>query len=63
MILAMILAMVEQKLRLFAVSLAALVAAAFVLPGEAAAAEKGLYLEGRAGAISAEDSRVCGHLP
>lgn len=50
--------MIKQKLRLFTVSLAMLAVAGLVLPGVSAAAEKGLYLEGRAGAIYAEDTQV-----
>ncbi len=50
--------MVKQKLRVFAVSLATLAVGAFVLPGVSAAADKGLYIEGRAGATFAEDSQL-----
>jgi outer membrane protein OmpA-like peptidoglycan-associated protein len=52
--------MVKQKFRVFAVfalSLAILTAGAFVLPGVSVAAEKGIYIEGRAGAVFADDSK------
>ena len=52
--------MVKEKFRVFAVvalSLAILAAGAFVLPGVSAAAEKGIYIEGRAGAVFADDSK------
>lgn len=50
--------MVKQNIRVFAVSLAAVAAGAFVLPGVSAAADKGLYLEGRAGAVFPKDFQV-----
>ena len=50
--------MVKQKFRVIALSLAVVAAGVFGQPGASVAAEKGLYIEGRLGAISAEDSQL-----
>jgi opacity protein-like surface antigen len=52
--------MIKQNLRIFGVSLVALMTAALVLPGPsiAAEAEKGLYLQGQGGISFPEDSQV-----
>ena len=50
--------MIRQKLQVIAVSLASLAVGVVALPGAAAAAEKGLYLEGHAGAAFARDFQL-----
>lgn len=50
--------MIRQRLRLVAVSLASLAVGGLVQPGTSAAAEKGLYLEGHAGAAFARDFQL-----